>query len=151
MDNTHADRLLQAARSLRASLVVVITQVDSLCELVEKSVPRTHVPPAIVAGPPGRQLRIERTTYTVRWGDRRCRLGNTTAFALIEQLARRPNEYISVDRLLDDLWTGARTYSTVRSTVYRLKRKLHESAMQDLADLIDGRTYGHYALLLAQV
>lgn len=148
MDNTHADRLLKAARTLRSSLVTMVTQVDDLCDLIEKAVPRAHVSPIVAAGPDGHQLRVERTTYSVQWHERRCVLGNTTGFALLERLARRPNEYVNIDSLLDDLWASARTYSTVRSTVCRLKSKLRDADMSDLAALIDGSMYGHYALLL---
>jgi len=125
----------------------MVTQVDDLCHLVEKAVPRAHASPIVAAGSDGQTLRVERTTYAVLWGERRCVLGNTTGFALLEQLARRPNEYISIDRLLDDLWTNPRTYSTVRSTVCRLKARLREEGMGDLAARIDGHMYGHYALL----
>lgn len=148
MENTHADRLLNAARALRSTLVTMVTQVDDLCDLIESAVPRAHLSLIVAPGAEGQQLRVERTTYSVQWHERRCVLGNTTGFALLEQLARRPNEYVTIDRLLDDLWANARTYSTVRSTVCRLKAKLREADMADLAALIDGSMYGHYALML---
>lgn len=148
MDNSHADRLLKTARSLRSTLVMMVTQVDDLCDLIEKAVPEASVPAVVTSGTDRHQLRVERATYSIQWHERRCVLGNTIGFALIEQLARRPNEYVNIDRLLDALWTGDRTYSTVRSTVCRLKSKLRDADMADLAALIDGSMYGHYALLL---
>lgn len=147
MDNSHADRLLKAARALRSTLVAMVTQVDDLCDLIEKAVPGASVP-IVAPGTNGEQLRVERATYSIQWNNRKCVLGNTTGFALLEQLVRRPNEYINIDRLLNDLWDGERTYSTIRSTVCRLKAKLRGADMADLAALIDGSTYGHYALLL---
>lgn len=148
MEDSHAHRVLKAAQALRASLVLVITHVDVLCDLIEGTAPTIDEPPPAVAGPGGRPLRVERSTYSVTWGPRRCVLGHTMAFDVMERLARRPNEYINMERLLDDLWTGPRAYSTVRSTICRLKSKLRGSGMGDLADLIDGGMHGHYGLML---
>lgn len=148
MDNTHATRMLKVAKALRASLLVVVTQVDDLCDLIEKAAPSPQEAPPVIAGASGRQLRVERGTYSATWGTGRCVLGHTMAFHIMERLARRPNEYINMDRLLDDLWTGPRAYSTVRSTVCRLKTKLRASGMSDLASLIDGSMHGHYGLML---
>ncbi len=148
MENTHAARLLKSAKSLRSSLLVVITQVDDLCDLIEKAVPTPHEAPPVEAGSSGRQLRVERSSYSVSWGPCRCVLGPTMAFHIMQRLARQPNEYINLDRLLDDLWTGPRSYSTVRSTICRLKAKLRDSGMADLAGVIDGTMHGHYGLLL---
>lgn len=140
--------MLKAAKALRASLLVVVTQVDDLCDLIEKAAPAPYEAPPVVAGASGRQLRVERGTYSVGWGTGRCVLGHTMAFHIMERLAKRPNEYINMDRLLDDLWTGPRAYSTVRSTVCRLKSKLRAAGMADLAGLIDGSMNGHYGLML---
>jgi len=148
MDSTHAPQIFKAAQSLRASLLVVITRVDDLCDLIEKAAPAALDTSPVVTGPPQRQLSVDRATYTVSWGPNRCVLGHTMAFHIMERLARRPNEYINVDRLLDELWTGSRAYSTVRSTVCRLKIKLRKSGMTDLAGLIDGSMRGHYGLML---
>ena len=148
MEHTHASRLLKSAKSLRSSLLVVITQVDDLCDLIERAVPMPYEAPPIEAGASRRQLRVERSTYSVSWGQHRCVLGHTMAFHIMQRLARQPDEYISMDRLLDDLWTGPRSYSTVRSTICRLKTKLRESGMGDLAAFIDGTMHGHYGLFL---
>lgn len=148
MDKTHAARIVAAAKALRASLLVVITRVDDLCNLVEQG-PHAELPSSSLttgAAPP--RLRLERATYTLHWEGRRCVLGPTMAFELMERLCRRPNEYIQMDRLIDDLWSGRRTYSTVRSTVCRLKGKLRAAGMTDLSVLIDGNTRGHYSLRL---
>jgi DNA-binding response OmpR family regulator len=148
MDTTHAADIVKAAKALRASLLTVLTRVDDLCDLVENS-PHTDpraIVPSINAGTP--RLRLERATYTLYWEDRTCVLGHTKAFEVMERLCRRPNEYIQMDRLIDDLWSGRRTYSTVRSTVCRLKGKLRAGGMTDLAVLIDGNTRGHYRLRL---
>ena len=39
---------------------------------------------------------IDETTFSVRWGDRTCRLGNTVTFRLLARLARRPNQLVSL-------------------------------------------------------
>jgi hypothetical protein len=138
----------KAAKALRASLLVVITRVDELCDLVEGVPSAAFVGPLPVTECAGRPLCVERVSYSVLWGSHRCVLGCTMAFQIMERLAKQPNEYIHIDRLLDDLWTGHRTYSTVRSTVSRLKSKLRESGMDELAASIDGGMRGHYGLVL---
>lgn len=148
MELSHAQQLQIAAQALRASLLVVVANVDALCDLIDAAPPVSPPTPPASTTPSGRQLRIERGTYSVIWGNARCVLGHTMAFSIIERLAMRPNEYLSTDRLLEDLWMGHRTYSTIRSTISRLKAKLRASDMADLAEVIDGRVRGHYALML---
>ena len=148
MDNTHAQQVLRTTRSLRASLLAVVSHVDQLCELIEKTPETTssHVPVAVqVLDKP---LKIDRTTYTVFWGERSCYLGHSMAFRLLERLAQRPNQYLRTERLLDDLWQAPRSRLTVLSTVCGLKAKLRKAQMNDLADLIDGSNPDHYGLLL---
>lgn len=67
----------------------------------------------------------------------------------MERLARRPNVYLSTDQLLEELWSGPRAYSTVRSTVFRLKARLRRAGLHELADSIDGSNSGHYALRIS--
>jgi DNA-binding response OmpR family regulator len=146
MTNTHADQLLKATNALRANLVTMLARLDELSDIVEDvtsgTIWRAHV--TVRAS----TLQLDRTTFTVRWDGRSCALGHSTAFRLLERLARRPNEYVSTDRLLDELWLGPRSYSTLRSTVCRLKSRLRGSGMSDLAVRINGRVHGHYALLI---
>lgn len=144
----HSQRILRVANSLRASLFAMVTCVDELCELVEQGRQPQRDSLSVVVQIAGQSLRVDRGTYTIHWKGRRCPLGCTMAFHVMERLARRPNEYVLTDRLLDDLWSGARAYSTVRSTVCRLKARLRREGMGDLAELIDGRTRGHYGLVL---
>lgn len=147
MANIHAQDIVKAATALRASLLVVITRVDDLCDLIERA-PRTEPEAVEVHAAAGYQLRLDRATYSLHWDARVCVLGHTMAFELMERLCRRPNEYIQMDRLIDELWSGPRTYSTVRSTVCRLRGKLRVAGMTDLAAMIDGDTRGHYRLRL---
>lgn len=147
MNTPQGDRIQKEIRALRASLVTVISRVDELSDLIERMSPTAASPPTVVAG--GAPLLVlDRSNHTVRWKERTCFLRNTMAFRLLERLARRPNEYVSTERLLDELWEAMRTHSTVRSTVCGLKAKLRASGMRDLAERIDGKNPGHYGLML---
>lgn len=146
MTNTQADRLLKATNALRANLVTMLARLDELSDIVEEVTSGAAWPAQVTVR--ASMLQLDRTTFSVHWEGRSCSLGHSTAFRLLERLARCPNEYVSVDRLLDELWSGPRSYSTLRSTVCRLKSRLRRSGMGDLAQLIDGRVHGHYALLL---
>lgn len=148
MEPNHAQQIVKAVTALRTSLLVVVTRVDDLCDLIERAPLAEPELLAFSARADGRQLRLTRSTYSLHWDGRDCALGHTKAFFVMERLCRRPNEYIRVDRLIDELWSGERTYSTLRSTVCRLKAKLAKAGMNDLADMIDGRTHGHYRLHL---
>jgi DNA-binding response OmpR family regulator len=148
MTITQADRLLRATAALRANLVTMLARVDELSDLVEQVGSRAASPAPVTLAVGKGPLQLDRTTFTVRWDGRSCALGHSTAFRLLERLARRPNEYVSTDRLLDELWLGPRSYSTLRSTVCRLKSRLRGAGMSDLAVRIDGGAHGHYALLI---
>lgn len=150
MDTTHDQRLLKAAKAIRSTLFTLVTQVDDLCELIEKGPATGDKCAPSPSAAADRRLRVDPSTFTVHWREKRCALGFTTAFRIMERLARRPNEYLSTDRLLEDLWSGPRAYSTVRSTVFRLKAKLRSAGLVELADSIDGSTAGHYALKIAE-
>jgi DNA-binding response OmpR family regulator len=67
---------------------------------------------------------------------------------LFERLARRPNQYLSYERLLDEVWEGTRSFSAIRSVVKTLRGRLVKAGMADLADAIDGSVYRHYGLKL---
>jgi hypothetical protein len=50
--------------------------------------------------------------------------------------------------LLEDVWGGERQAATIRGVVKRLRERLRENGMQQLADAIDGSVRGHYGLML---
>lgn len=148
MEPIIAQRLLKAAKSLRASLLVVVTEVDELCELIER-VPDVERERLVVAVDSAvGVLKVERRTYTVHWKAGCCTLGCTMAFRLMERLAQRPNQYLTTDDLLEALWQGSRSYSTIRSTVCRLRARLRRDGLADLASMIQGASPGHYGLML---
>lgn len=88
----------------------------------------------------------------VCWNGAECHLGPTILYQLFRRLAISPNQYLTHEALLDDVWGGApRSASAVRSAVHDLRKKLTESGMPEIADAIDGKGAGHYALLLGRV
>ncbi|MBN1909327.1 MAG: helix-turn-helix domain-containing protein [Pirellulales bacterium] len=90
----------------------------------------------------------DRTTFAVHWHGKSCYLGNTLPFRFFERLARRPNQLIPCDQLLDDVWQCCRSREAMRSVVKVLRQKLSRAGMVDLAKAIDGTTARHYGLIL---
>ena len=91
---------------------------------------------------------IDEDTFSVRWADRTCRLGNTVAFRLLTRLDRRPNHYLSYESLRDGIWDECESDAAVQSAVKVLRRKLSAAGMANLAAVIDGSVSRHYALML---
>ena len=92
---------------------------------------------------------MDQSTFSVRHEGRTCFLGNTLPFRLLARLLRRPNSYVSHQILLDEIWEGIRSPEAVRSVVKTLRAKLRDSGLETLSNGIDGKTKGHYAILLA--
>ncbi len=53
---------------------------------------------------PHDRLMVNPPTFTVEWHDRRCDLGPSILFKLIQRLARRPGRYFTYDILMEDVW-----------------------------------------------
>ncbi len=77
-------------------------------------------------------------TFSVAWHGRRCDLGPTILFRLIQRLLRRSGCYCPYEILMDDVWERRCSNSTVRGAVKRLRRALCDAGMRDLADAIQG-------------
>jgi hypothetical protein len=78
---------------------------------------------------------------------KRCFLGNTVLYRLIECLSRKPNKYFTYDELFQGVWGGGvRSDSTVRTAIKRLRTALREAGMDELAEAIDGSSPGRYSL-----
>jgi len=90
----------------------------------------------------------DRTNFVIHWRGKSCYLGNTLPFKFFERLARRPNQLVPCDQLLDDVWQCCRSREAMRSVVKVLRQKLGQAGMDDLADAIDGTTARHYGLML---
>ena len=68
----------------------------------------------------------------------------------MSRLLRRVNQYVSYERLRDDVWYGeTRSADTVRSAVRQLKLKLRTAGMSDLASAIKGQGR-HYGLIISR-
>ena len=93
---------------------------------------------------------MDLSTFSVRHEGRICFLGNTLPFRLLARLLRRPNNYVSHQILLDEIWDGIRSPEAVRSVVKTLRSKLRDAGLVTLSNSIDGKTRGHYAVFLTE-
>lgn len=87
-------------------------------------------------------------TFSAEWQGKSCFLGNTLLFWFFERLSRTPNRFVSHEELLDQVWGGDRTTSTIRGVAKRLRDKLDESGMPELSERIDGSETGYYGLIM---
>jgi DNA-binding response OmpR family regulator len=87
-------------------------------------------------------------TLAIHWKGKTCFLGKTLAFKFFARLARRPNQFLSHDLLLDEVWECRVTKEAIRSVVKTLKQKLRKAGMDDLAARIDGGRRECYGLIL---
>lgn len=90
----------------------------------------------------------DETTFCILWNGHVCFLGNTLLFWMFRRLLRSANGYVAHVDLLDDVWKGNRESSTIRGVTKRLRDKLIEAGMEDLAMAIDGTVAGYYGLML---
>lgn len=88
---------------------------------------------------------------TVVYRGKRCFLGNTLPYRLMERLARQPDRYVSYQALQDDVWHELRSREAIRSVVKVLRGKLREAGLDVIAAAIDGHVAGHYALMLSRL
>lgn len=91
---------------------------------------------------------VDHSTLSVLWDGRTCQLGYTVLFRLIDRLSRRPNQFVTFDQLLRDVWDGGlRSPDTIRSAIRNLRQRLNDAGMNRLATSIQGRA-GRYGLIL---
>lgn len=147
-------RLAQLATCLNQVVQLTEEIIDDVTKNLESTTPSFRLSVATRRLPPtagndsdGHPI-IDRTTFTVHWGGKSCFLGNTLPFKLFERLARRPNQLVPCDQLLDDVWQCCRSRDAMRSVVKVLRQKLSQAGMEDLAVAIDGTTARHYGLML---
>jgi hypothetical protein len=151
-----ANRLVQAVACLRQAIVLLeqvspsalngLNLVPIALSANGHDIPSRPIPASgNGSGPP---LITDRQTFSVHWANRTCRLGNTMAYKLLERLARRPNQLIPSDLLLQELWDFHTSRDAVRSAAKVLRKKLSAAGMGDLAEAIDGSTAHHYGLML---
>jgi hypothetical protein len=92
---------------------------------------------------------LDETTLSVIWRGRSLHLGHTQGFWLLARLARCPNQYVTHLDLLQEIWDDEfADTSLLRAGVQRLRVKLRQGGMGDLADAIAGH-HGRYMLNLS--
>lgn len=87
---------------------------------------------------------IDRSRFVVTFRGHSCRLGNTIPF--LARLAETPDQYVTHQDLIDDVWDGVCSDDALRSVVKHLRRRLRAAGLGELAEAINGLTPGHYAL-----
>jgi hypothetical protein len=97
-----------------------------------------------------RRPMVDESTCVVSWNGRRCFLGHTMLLRLMCRLCRRPNQYVSHQQLLDDVWGDERTVDTIRSVVRQLRAKLRTAGMGEVARAIRA-DQSHYGLMLDEL
>jgi len=87
----------------------------------------------------------DRDTFSFRYGSGACPLGNSVEFRFVERLCRRPDVFIDIDKLREDVWDGQVVEkNTIAKTASNLRRKLKDAGVAGIE--IDGSQKGHYAL-----
>ncbi len=91
---------------------------------------------------------VDHSTFSLAWHGKTCYLGYTVLFRLADRLSRRPNQYVTPEQLLRDVWFGdLRSPDTIRSAIRHLRHRLQYAGMTDLATAIRGQG-GRYGLIL---
>jgi len=91
---------------------------------------------------------LDQSTLCVAWKGKSLHLGHTRAFAFLERISRRPNQYVTHLDLLREVWDDEElAVATIRSVVRHLRRRLREGGMGELAAAIHGHN-GRYILEL---
>ena len=94
---------------------------------------------------------LDEATLCVAWKGRTLHLGHTQGFWLLDRLARCPNRYITHLDLLQEIWDDEfADTALLRAGVQRLRVKLRQGGMGDLADAIAGHR-GRYMLNLHSI
>jgi DNA-binding response OmpR family regulator len=92
---------------------------------------------------------LEEATLSVTWRGKSLHLGHTQGFWLLSLLARRPNRYVTHLDLMREIWDDEfADTALLRSGVRRLRSKLRQGGMADLANAITGH-HGRYMLDLS--
>ena len=90
---------------------------------------------------------IDRDRFTVSYGGKSCFLGNTMLFRLMERLAHSPGIYIPHHTIAEDVWGDEGTDSrSIHKQASLLRLQLCAAGIDTI--VIDGKTRGHYRLIL---
>ncbi len=98
---------------------------------------------------PAHRPLVDESTLSVIWNGKTLHLGHTKSFWLLARLTRSANRYVTHLDLLQEIWDDEFTDTTVlRAGVRRLRVKLRDGGMGDLADAVIGH-HGRYILNLS--
>ena len=154
MDQEKAQRLADLADQLSEALMTAAICADEFRAIVQAelgshtTVGWRRSQDAKHRNLPRQRPLIDKSTFSVCWAGRTCPLRRTILFRLAERLVRQPNQYISADQLLLDVWDGGvKSPDTIRSAIRHLRDRLSCAGMDDLAAAIHG-TGGRYGLIL---
>lgn len=113
-------------------------------DLIDNLLGARNIDPDVMFG----QIIVDAAARTVTFRGCTCCLGNTLVFRMLERLARRPNQFVSFDRLIRDVWDGhPKSDEAIRSVVKELRDRLRKGGMRRLASAIRGERRA-YALVL---
>ncbi len=158
-NNAEIEQIRSMVRSIAESCAVVVQRVAHLAEQLEPrdgsargrdSLDNILGNRAVDAEALFGQLIIDTAAKTITFRGSTCSLGNTLVFRMIERLARRPNQFVSFDRLIRDVWDGQlKSDEAIRSVVKELRDRLRKNGMRRLASAIRGQKRAYILMLKA--
>lgn len=141
----------EALATLASSHAIIVQQLELAIELLNEEIDVDDVPLPVQAfdlfGSRQNSL-VDPGAQSVLWKGRVCFLGNNLLFRFFERISRSPNQFISYDVLLEDVWGGQREHSSIRGVAKRLRDRLAMNGMAELSSKIDGSNSGFYRLIL---
>jgi len=88
---------------------------------------------------------VDHSRFEVRFGHAVCFLGNTRDFHLVDRLVRAGDQFVTVQKLQDDVWNDTRVEkNTVQRTVSNVRRKFREAGFVGV--VLDGTQRDNYRL-----
>jgi hypothetical protein len=125
------ERLAQAVAHMQHAFSLIHSVDPGIVERLASGAMTPSNPLSLVLPCPETSI-VDAGTFSVRWANRTCRLGNTVAFKLLTRLARRPDQYPSYESLRDGIWDEWKSDAAVQSAVKVLRRELNAAGMADL-------------------
>ncbi len=150
MTREKTQRLALLANQLAENLMSVAICAEELRATIRAELDANHAPKSSRDNGElhSERPQVDHSTLSVLWDGRTCQLGYTVLFKLVDRLSRRPNQFVTFDQLLRDVWDGGlRSPDTIRSAVRNLRQRLSDAGMNRLATAIQGRA-GRYGLIL---
>ena len=98
--------------------------------------------------PVGDGLALDATEpFTIRWRNLPCSLGDTDLFRIVERLVRAKGQKVSREAIALAIGNDDYSDEALRKAVSRLRVKLQQSGLADLAPRIKTSEYGRYVYL----